>query len=325
MPAPHPTENPSSLSRIIGSFRCGEAGLAYGIGAAWLGRGGLAAEAVAKDASVLSQAYELGFRYFDTSAKYGESEIVVGHFLAGMRSVRESLFVATKSDIPEALSPGEARSYVLANLEASLRRLRTDYVDLFQIHDVYALDQVTAEDGVLPALRQARDEGKIRCIGMATRPLDLLERSVSEHLVDSVLTYSDYTPIDQSADPLVRLGVSEGIAVINGSPLSAGLLAGLDPRTIQVPEWHEESVVRRKLAAEVYDLCARHGVPILSAALQYPLRRPDIAMNLTGPQSAEELKSTLDALRQPLPDAFWLELDQWNDDRIQSKKVGNEA
>ena len=325
MPTPHPTENPSSLSRIVGAYRCVGDGLAYGIGAAWLGRGGLEPEAVAKDAAVLRQAYELGFRYFDTSAKYGESELVVGEFLDGMRSARSSLFVATKSDIPEALSPGEARSYAIAKLEASLRRLRTDYVDLFQIHDVYTLDQITAEDGVLPALRQARDEGKIRYIGMATRPLELLERSVSENLVDAALTYSDYTPIDQSADSLVRLGVSRDVAVINGSPLSAGLLAGQDPRTIRVPEWHEESVVRRKLAAEVYDLCAKHGVSLLSAALQYPLRRPDIAMNLTGPQSAEELKSTLDALRQPLPDVFWLELDQWNDDRIQSRKEGNPA
>ncbi|WP_254450578.1 aldo/keto reductase [Cohnella herbarum] len=308
-----PMDNRPSLNRIIGGFRCGGGnGLAYGFGAAWLGRNGLAPESVAEDVAVLERAYELGFRYYDTSIKYGNSEYVVGEFLAGKRAVRDSLFVATKSDIPEALSPEDASAYVLSNLEASLSRLRSDYVDLFQIHDVYTLHQVTADNGVLATLRKARDEGKVRYIGMATRPLDLLERSVSELGVDSVLTYSDYTPIDQSAGPLIRLGAERGVAVINGSPLSAGMLAGSDPRTLEVPEWHEESVKRRLLATEVYDLCAEFGVPMLAVTLQYPLRRPDIRMNLTGPKNAEELESTMAALRQPISAAFWEQLDSRN-------------
>lgn len=287
----------------------------YGVGAAWLGRGGLAPEAIAADAAVLARAYALGVRYFDTSAKYGDSEYVVGAFLGERRAIRETLFVATKSPIPEQLTRQEAKAFVARSVDESLRRLQTEYIDLLQIHDIYTLEQVVGEGGALEALEEARAAGKIRYIGLGTRPLDLLEHGIAHGLVDSVLTYSDYTPIDRGADALLRLAADRQAVVVNGSPLSAGMLAGADPRTLPVAEWHEESVVRRELAAEVYDLCARHGVPILAAALQFPLRRDEIAMNLTGPKDGEELVSALQALNHPIPESFWHALDAWYAER----------
>ncbi|MBM7566766.1 aldo/keto reductase [Paenibacillus sacheonensis] len=289
---------------------------AYGVGAAWLGRDGLDAARLKRDTAVLEHAYELGIRYYDTSAAYGDSEFVVGSFIKGLGGLRSSVFAATKAPIPKELTPGEAKAHVTRGIDESLRRLQTDYIDLLQIHDVYTLSQVTVPGGALEALREARSAGKIRYVGLGTRPLDLLEEVIANGHVDSVLTYSDYTPIDQSADTLIRLGAERNAGIVNGSPLSAGILSGADPRTLLVSERHEESVKRRKLAGEVYDLCAAFGIPLLAAALQYPLRCTDIVMNLTGPKDEGELLSTLEALRYPVPESFWQSLDAWNRRRI---------
>lgn len=296
-------------------MRAGSGECAYGIGCAWLGRDGIGPDKLRMDRAVLERAFDLGFRYYDTSAAYGESEFVVGSFLCAYPERRSSVFIATKSPIPKELSPSEAKAFVAGSVDESLRRFRTDYIDLLQIHDVYTLGQALGEGGALEALREARSAGKIRYIGLGTRPLDLLAEAVANGHVDSVLTYSDYTPIDQSAGPLIRLAAERNAGIVNGSPLSAGLLAGADPRTLQVPEGHEESVVRRGLAAEVYDLCAAHGVPVLAAALQYPLRCDGIAMNLTGPRDQDEIVSTAEALRLPIPESFWQALADWNEER----------
>ncbi|QHW33365.1 aldo/keto reductase [Paenibacillus rhizovicinus] len=296
-------------------LRDGDREWAYGIGAAWLGRDGLQPDKLRKDKAVLERAYELGVRYFDTSAAYGESEFVVGSFIGAHSGLRSSIFVATKAPIPKTLTPAEAKAAVARSVDESLRRFRTDYIDLLQIHDVYTLSQVLGAGGALEALQEARSAGKIRYIGLGTRPLDLLEEVIANGHVDSVLTYSDYTPIDQSASPLIRLAESLDAGIVNGSPLSAGMLTGADPRTLQVPAWHEETVIRRGLAAEVYDLCAAHGVSVLAAALQFPLRCAGIAMNLTGPRDEDEVVSTLEALRVSIPDTFWQALAAWNQER----------
>lgn len=320
MPANQHTGMMPPFNEEIRRFRLHRDGVEwrYGLGAAWLGRSGLAPEAIAADVAVLAQAYELGVRYFDTSAKYGDSEIIVGAFLGERPEIREHVFLATKAPIPEQLTPQEAKAFVARSIDDSLRRLQTDNIDLLQIHDIYTLDQVIGEGGALEALQEARAAGKIRYIGLGTRPLDLLQSVIACGLVDSVLTYSDYTPIDRNADALLRLGAERRAVIVNGSPLSAGMLAGADPRGLQIAEWHEESVVRRKLAAEIYDLCALHGVPVLAAALQFPLRRDEIAMNLTGPKNGEELVDTLAALRHPIPETFWQALDDWYGNRHHS-------
>lgn len=277
--------------------------LPLGMGCATIGSAGDAAT-LRRYQATLDHAYERGLRYFDTSVMYGGSEFRVGEFLS--RVPRETVFVATKTTLLSSLSPGEARSLVQERLENSLRRLRVSTLDLFQIHDVETLDQVLSEDGVLPCLLDARKAGLIRHFGLATRYHDLLRTAVRHPAFDTILTYLDYTPLDQSAVRLIAEAASRSVGVINGSPLAFGLLTGQDPRTNTAISHEFRRYVG--LAADLYDFAQARGIALLSLALQYPMPNPGINITLTGPASPKELDAALDACRAPLPDSVWQEL-----------------
>jgi aryl-alcohol dehydrogenase-like predicted oxidoreductase len=282
--------------------------LPYGVGCAWLGRNDLNLGTSYRE-KVLENAYELGIRYFDTSSAYGDSEVVVGEFVAEIP--RNNIFLATKSRIPEHLSPIESKRHLKAQIEKSLMRLKSNYVDLFQIHDVGGLSQVFAVDGAIDALIEAKREGVVRFVGLATRDHGLLKEAASSGLLDTVLTYSDFTPIDQSASKLIRFANERKVGVINGSPLSAGLLNGKDPRHIEVHLHHAESVKRKQAAIGLFDLCTMHDISMLQAALQFPLREEGIHMNLTGPSNKAELLASMKALEEPVPALFWQNWEFW--------------
>ena len=275
--------------------------IAYGMGCAWLGRSDDQA-GIQADIQTLEAAYDAGFRYFDTSAAYGDSELRLGQFIP--RVARDSLFIATKSGIPPQLSPGEAAVFVQQSLARSLERLHTDHIDLFQIHDVGTLEQVLAEHGVLEVLLEARRQGVIRYYGLATRHHVLLEVATRRGDFDTILTYSDYTPLDQSAGPLIALASARGVGVINASPLSSGLLTGRDPREIGAPA-HTDQDRRRQRAIQFYDLCQQFNTPVLAAALQFPLSNPNVDITLTGPASVAEVTAGVRALETPVPPGLW--------------------
>ncbi len=131
-----------------------------------LGTGKTEAEAMA----LVRRAYDLGVTLFDTAAAYG-TEAVVGQGLAGVP--RDRVVITTKANInngDETLSPDQ----VVASLENSLRLLRTDHVDVFQLHGVKAAHYDYAVDTILPAVRREQEKGKFRFLG-------LTEGAASDH------------------------------------------------------------------------------------------------------------------------------------------------
>lgn len=277
--------------------------LPLGMGCATLGACA-DAETYRRFQETLEAAYTGGIRYFDTSRQYGGSEFRLGRFLRTID--RSTVFVATKAPIPPPLTPEEAAQHVRQRLENSLERLGLETIDLFQIHDVTTLDQVLAPGGALETLIEARDAGLIRYIGLGTRWHDLLETAAAHGAFDSILTFVDYTLINQSAAWLIEFAAGRGVGVLHGSPLAFGVLTGEDPRTnLRLTGEYRRYVA---LAAKIYDFCQERGLPLLALALQYPLRNPHINLSLTGPGSPEELRASLAAChREILPDV-WQEL-----------------
>lgn len=283
--------------------RLGSRMLPLGLGCAYIGQAG-DADQQSRYRATLEQAYEAGIRYFDTAEMYGGSEFRVGAFL---RTVpRETVFVATKSRIPDALTPAEAAQHVRQSLSNSIERLGGTPIDLYQIHAVDMLDQVLAPDGVLEALLAAREAGMIRYVGLATRWHDLLQTAVGQGGFDTILTYLDYTLVDQTAKFVIDLAQERGVGVINGTPLANGLLVGTDPRTNT--EMHIEVRRYRPLAIRVYDFAVTYNIPLLALALQYPMQHPGIAITLTGPANPEQLRSTLDACAVEIAPEIWQDL-----------------
>jgi aryl-alcohol dehydrogenase-like predicted oxidoreductase len=243
----------------------------YGIGCAWLGQGSDYRSRLDQDLLTFQTAYQLGFRYYDTAPHYSNSEFVVGEFVASIP--RESIFLATKFNLKPELALTEACDHTRSSLEESLRRLKTDHLDLFQIHDVDRLDQVLPEGGVLEVLRDAKRQGLIRFFGLATRWHNLLETAARHGEFDTILTYQDYTPFRQSAAQVIRLASERGVGVINGSPLG-----GMRENKLDLKD--------RELVGE---------------SLRFPLSNSQIDITLTGPGKIEELRSSVEALTKPSP------------------------
>jgi aryl-alcohol dehydrogenase-like predicted oxidoreductase len=279
--------------------------LPIGLGCAYIGQAG-DSDRQRGYQETLEQAYAAGFRYVDTAEMYGGSEFRVGRFLKTVP--RDEVFVATKTRIPPALTPEEASVHVRQNLRNSLERLGVTQIDLYQLHDLSVLDQVFPAGGALDALREARAEGLIRYIGIGTRWHDILEQAANHPEFDAILTYLDYTLVDQSATLLIESVAAQGVGVVNGTPLANGLLVGKDPRTDT--EMHPEVRRFRPHAVRLYDFAIERGVPLLALALHYPMRHPGISITLTGPADPEQLKATLAACAVEIDPAVWDDLNR---------------
>jgi len=293
----------TSLHRSIESklLHLDASSVRYGLGCAWVGRYGEAG--LPDDVALLQNAYSRGFRDFDTAPAYAASALRARRLVETI--ARESILLATKVSLDPALS---ARDQLLSGIERSLQRLRTSHIDLLQVHDISSLDSLLADDqgtALAVLLNELRGQGLIRYFGLATRSINLLLEGSLTGLFDSILTYSDLTPIDPIAAEMVAQVSSAGLAVINGSPL-AQVLTGKDPALIEVHPTREE---RKRRAMLAYEFCQERGVSLLAAALQFPLKNEGVDITLTGPGSPEELASSLAALRLPLPEGFWEEWD----------------
>jgi aryl-alcohol dehydrogenase-like predicted oxidoreductase len=266
-----------SIKATIARFWLENSGvrLPYGIGCAWLGRGYPDRAEVGQRLATLETTYEMGFRYYDTARAYGNSEWVVGEFVASVP--RASIFLATKFNHPHALEKNEAVETVKTFLSESLTRLRTSYLDLYQIHDTFHLATVFEPGGVLDFLCEARRQGLIRHIGMAVREQHILEQALQREAFDTILTWGEFSPFNQDAAVLIRRAAGQGVGVINASPLYDARRKNLD------------------LA----------NPSILAAVIQYPACNPGIDMTLSGPSTTTEIQATLQALHHPLDESLW--------------------
>lgn len=247
----------------------------YGMGCAWLGRQYKNKKKVEENIQTLISAYNLGFRYFDTSEAYGMSEKVIGAFIPTIP--RNNIFLASKSRLPETGTPQHASDHLRRNLDQSLHSLRTDYLDLYQVHDVESLSNIFEVGGVLETLIDLKRQGIIRYCGLATRGHHLLETGARHGGFDTILTYMDYTLFNRSAEQLIHTASSLGVGVINASPLAGSREYGLDLK----------------------------DPANLAAALQFPLSNPEIDITLTGPASVSEVNSSVEALSYPVDWTRW--------------------
>lgn len=294
-----------------------------GLGTAALG--GLFEPVREQDAvATIERAWERGVRFFDTAPLYGfgRSEQYLGRVLAD--KPRDAFVLATKvgrllrADAPPdrgqpfwrgvpALNPvfDFSADAVLRSLEASLGRLGLDRVDLLHVHDPDDhLDEAIGSS--YPVLAGLRDEAVVRAIGVGANRVEPLLRFARETDVDCFLVAGRYTLIDRSAaGELLPFCRERRIDVIAGGALNSGLLAG-GTTFDYLPAGPAMSAAADRVAR----ICERHGVPLLAAALQFPLREPGVTSVLTGARSALELDTSLDALEIHVPLDLWQELDR---------------
>ncbi|MCP3920444.1 MAG: hypothetical protein GY711_33365 [bacterium] len=276
---------------VIG-FGCGPLGQEYG------------ALDENEGARAVRHAIECGVNLFDTAPYYGRtlSEERLGRALEG---VRDRVLLATKCCRYDKDGFDFSAERVRASIDESLARLRTDHVDLFQIHDVEfgPFDLILNE--TLPALRAVQATGKARFVGITGLPIEMLRRLADAFDVDTVLSYCHGNLMTNDMGAVLGPLAEHGVGLINASPLHMGVLA---PGGQQA--WHPAPTEVLEMGRRVSARCTDAGIPVARFALRYALDRVPAASTLVGMRTAGEVDENLTALEGELDPALVRELEE---------------
>ena len=277
---------------------------------------------------IIHRALDAGINFLDTADVYsrGESEEIVGKALAGGR--RDQVVLATKvhgtmGDDPNEF--GNSRRWIVREVENSLRRLGTDWIDLYQIHRP---EDDTDIDETLGALSDLVHAGKIRYLGSSTFPASQIveaqwvakergrERFVCEQPPYSILVRG----VENDVLPTCQ---RYGMGVIPWSPLAGGWLTGryrLDQdipsshRAQRIPGRYDMSLPGNQRKLEAADALAKladeAGVTLIEMALAFVIRHPAVTAAIIGPRTMEQLESQLTAADVQLPDGVLDRVDE---------------
>ena len=250
---------------------------------------------VAEGRRSVHRAIDLGINLFDTSPYYGLtlSETVLGEALAGRR---DEILLCSKVGrygrdefdfTPKSILPG---------LEASLKRLKTDHLDLVIAHDIEfaPLGPILAD--TIPALLKAKEQGKVRAVGVSGLPLVALHRAIDGASLDFVLSYCHYTLYDTTlSDELARVAAERGIGLMNAAPLGMGLLTKGGP-----PDWHPAPEALKLACTEAVALCDIRGADISALALAFSVAAPFVASTIVGMPTVAEVEANVRAATTPV-------------------------
>jgi L-galactose dehydrogenase len=245
----------------------------------------------AEGVRAVHRATDCGINFFDVSPYYGRTlaEHRLGLALADRRN---GVILATKCGRYGKEEFDFSTRRTIAEVEASLIRLKTDYVDLLQVHDVEFgdVDQIVTE--TLPTLRKLQEAGKARYIGITGYSLQTLCSITAQVPVDSILSYCHYNLMVRDMDAILTpLAKSKAIGLINASPFHMGILA-----SGEIPEWHPAPPEIRAIGRRAREICNAHGLRLTEVALRFCLTHPYVTTTLVGMYSEEQVNQNLIAV-----------------------------
>jgi aryl-alcohol dehydrogenase-like predicted oxidoreductase len=264
-------------------------------------------------------ALDNGINFYDTAAAYGlgHSEEVIGKAL---KSDRDKVVLATKCglvwDKNKTISKNGTYDSILREAEASLRRLGTDYIDLYQMHWPDTDVNAPAEE-TMRAMDKLVQDGKVRYVGLSNYNVPLLEASLSVRHVDSLQPpYSILRPAVEKE--ILPYCLEKGIGVVAYSPLTSGLLSGnytYDTK-FSDDDWRSRNAAHtgeglRKNVDRVEKLkviASRYGITMQQLAIAYDLAHPALTSALVGVRKPSHILSVLSAIDVTLDEATLAEI-----------------
>jgi aryl-alcohol dehydrogenase-like predicted oxidoreductase len=289
--------------------------------------------------AIMDAATEGGITFFDTADVYplggslatvGHTEEIIGRWLRGKR---DQVVLATKCGGKVGPAPwqqGTSRKHVLAAIDASLKRLGTDYVDLYQVHH---FDAGTPVDETMEALHAVVTSGKARYVGVsnyhAYRVARALGRSEALGITRLVSVQPRYNLVFRQIErELLPLCAEEGLAVIPYNPLAGGLLTGKHTRTAPPADgsrfalgtagkmyvqryWQEREFAT---VSALVQLAADNGIAPATLALAWVLAHPAVTAPLVGASRPEQLKASIAAVDLTLDPTLKAHLDELTHD-----------
>jgi aryl-alcohol dehydrogenase-like predicted oxidoreductase len=277
---------------------------------------------------IIHGALEAGINFIDTADVYsrGESEEIVGKALAGGR--RENVVLATKfhgtmGDDPN--ESGNSRRWIFREVEASLRRLKTDWIDLYQVH---RWDPFTDHDETLGALSDLVTQGKVRYIGSSTYPAAQIvkaqwvarERGHQRYVCEQ----PPYSLLVRGVEADVLPTCAEyGMGAIAWSPLAGGWLSGRwrkgagelsSRRAERIPQRYDLELpanqAKLEAAEALAQLSEQAGMSLIHMALAFVINHPAVTAAIIGPRTMEHLESQLGAQEVRLDPAILDRIDE---------------
>jgi aryl-alcohol dehydrogenase (NADP+) len=282
-------------------------------------------------ARIIHRAIDAGINFIDTADVYsrGESETIVGKAIKGGR---DDLVIATKFFHPMSEEPnhrGGSRRWIVRAVEDSLRRLGTDYIDLYQIH---RFDSATDLEEILFTLTELVRQGKIRTFGSSMFPADRIVEGqwVAEKrgLLRFRCEQPWYSIFARDIERFVLPACQRyGMGVITWSPLDGGFLSGKyrgpedftdDTRVVRYARMFRgsfdpgENYIRQKLelVAELHPLAEQSGLTLAQLAVAFTIEHPAVTASIIGPRTMEQLEGLLPAAEARLSEQVLDRIDQ---------------
>ncbi len=288
--------------------------------------------------AILARAWEAGIRYFDTAPLYGLglAETRLNRFLRGKD--RDSYVLSTKvGRLLRATTPDQRDGFgkwfevparnevydytydgVMRSIEFSLERLGTHRIDMLFAHDIdlanhgsqdvldAKLEELMA--GGYKALLELRDQGVIKAFGAGVNEWQPCQWLAERGDFDIFLLAGRYTLLEQEAlNSFLPLCEERGIGVVIGGAYNSGILAtGPKPGAFYNYEPAPPEILER--VRRIEGICAEHGVRMVDAAFQFPLRHPSVVSVIPGGQGMDEMNSNIAAESAQIPDDVWVDL-----------------
>jgi D-threo-aldose 1-dehydrogenase len=290
--------------------------------------------------ATVDAAWEQGVRYFDTAPLYGAglAELRLGEALAGRQ--RDDYVLSTKvgrvildeledpaardmgdkggvfeHGLPNKIANDYSHDATLRSIEDSLKRLKTDRLDIVYVHDVaqdfygdaWIGQFEIARTGAFRALDRLRNEGVIEGWGLGVNRVEAVELllDLDEPQPNVFLLAGRYTLLDhaRALQRVMPAAAQRGVDIVVGGPYSSGILAG--GAHFEYQKASPEIVARVEAIKAV---AQRHGISVKAAALQFALAHPAVASVIPGASRPERIAEDQAALREVIPAAFWQEM-----------------
>jgi aryl-alcohol dehydrogenase-like predicted oxidoreductase len=274
---------------------------------------------------VMSRALEHGINFFDTANVYGwdkgkgRTEEVIGNWLAQDSTRRDQIVLATKhyGQMGDGVNDRGCSAYHIKKAcEDSLRRLKTDHIDLYQMHHI---DRSAPWEEVWQAMEQLVREGKILYVGSsnfaAWNMAQANELAKQRHFLGLVSEQSVYSLRNRHIElEVIPAAKAYGMAILPWSPLGGGLLAGIfsksDTLRRKRPQLIESAEKLRPQVEQYESLCAKLGIDCADVALAWLLQRDGVTSPIIGPRTVEQLDANVASMNITLDAETLAELDR---------------
>jgi aryl-alcohol dehydrogenase-like predicted oxidoreductase len=274
---------------------------------------------------IMDRALDEGINFFDTANVYGWkkgegwTEQILGRWFEQGGQRREKVVLATKVYGTMGNWPNEARlsaRHIVRACEDSLRRMKTDVIDLYQMHHI---DRATPWEEIWQAMENLVRQGEVIYVGSSNfagwHIAQACEAARARNFLGLVAEQSLYNLIDRTIElEVIPACRAYGLGLIPWSPLKGGVLGGVlekQAKGRRAGDLAQKTITKHRAALETYEaLCARIGVPAGDVALAWLLANPAVTAPIVGPRTIEQLEGAIRALSVKLDEAVLKELEQ---------------